>query len=248
MRPCLHLPERHGPPDYRILRPWNERGYARPHANQFVLETDPRFGGQAIVTKLEDEWRTARPLRGGPEALLYLPHLSSDRELREDERIRELETANPGILRLRLSRHRRIAPRHLPAGFASSACTAATTITRRMRPCSASRWPPGASMTCSATLDWMASFGYDQVHLVAQGWGTIPGALAALLDERVRQVTLIHAPTSYSELAEAPMQDWPFSAMLPGVLEAFDLTDLYRELKDRQLEISEPWNCQMAPY
>ncbi len=80
------------------------------------------------------------------------------------------------------------------------------------------------------TLDWMASFGFDHVHLVAQGWGTIPGALAALLDERVRQVTLIHAPTSYSELAEAPMQDWPFSAMLPGALEHFDLPDIFAEL------------------
>jgi pimeloyl-ACP methyl ester carboxylesterase len=81
-----------------------------------------------------------------------------------------------------------------------------------------------------STLDWMASFGFHEIHLVAQGWGTIPGALAALLDERVRQVTLIHALNSYSELAEAPMQEWPFSAMLPGVLGQFDLPDVYREL------------------
>ena len=85
------------------------------------------------------------------------------------------------------------------------------------------------------------------MHLVAQGWGTIPGALAALLVGRVRLVTLIHSPNSYAELAEAPMQDWPFSVMLPGVLEHFDLPDVYRELATarEQLCMIESWKPDM---
>jgi dienelactone hydrolase/pimeloyl-ACP methyl ester carboxylesterase len=231
----LGLPERHGPPDYRILRPWNNRGYARPYANQFVLETDPRCGAQVIVTKLEDEWRTARPLRRGPEALLYLPHLSSDQELREDERIRELEVANSAFFAcdyrgIGESRPDTCRPDCFLGIYGSDYNYAAHAT---MLGESVVAWRVH-DVLC--TLDWMASFGFEQVHLVAQGWGTIPGALAALLDERVRQVTLIHAPTSYSDLAEAPMQEWPFSAMLPGVLEQIDLPDVYRELAAKGLE------------
>ena len=66
-----------------------------------------------------------------------------------------------------------------------------------------------------STLEWMSSFGFNQVHFVAQGWGTIPGAFAALLDNRVRQVTLIHPPASYDGLAEAHQQDWLFRLCCP---------------------------------
>jgi len=68
-----------------------------------------------------------------------------------------------------------------------------------------------------------------------------------VLDQRIRQVTLIHAPASFSALAEAPMQSWPFSAMLPGVLEAFDLPDVYRELAaSTELRLLDPWAAKMA--
>jgi dienelactone hydrolase len=242
----LCLPERHGPPDYRILRPWSARGYARPHANQFVLETGPRYGAQTLVTKLEDESRTARPPRGGPQALLYLPHLSSDQELREDQRLRELELANAAFFAcdyrgIGESRPDTCRPGCFLGMYGSDYNYAAHATML------------GESMVAwrvhdvLATLDWMASFGFDQVQLVAQGWGTIPGALAALLDDRIRQVTLIHAPNSYSELAEAPLQDWPFSAMLPGVLERFDLPDVYRELAAaRKLSLIEPRDADMT--
>ncbi len=48
------------------------------------------------------------------------------------------------------------------------------------------------------------------------------------------------------ELAEAPLQDWPFSAMLPGVLASFDLPEVYRELAaTRQFRLLEPWGPDM---
>lgn len=237
----LQLPERHGPPDYRILRPWTARGYARPHANQFILETDPQFGAQAIVTKLEDAPRESRPLRGGPAAVLYLPHLSSDQELREDERLRELEVANSAFFAcdyrgIGESRPDTCRPDSFFGMYGSDFHYAsyATLLGE-----SYVAWRVHDVL---ATLDWMASFGFDQVHLVAQGWGTIPGALTALLDARVRQVTLIHAPNSYAALAEAPLQEWPFSAMLPGVLVHFDLPEIYRELAAKELQLIEPWS------
>jgi len=240
----LDLPERHGPPDYRVLRPWTGRGYSRSNANQCVLETDPRYGAQAIVTKLEDVSRTARPLRGEGPAVLYLPHLSSDRELREDGRIRELAKGNPAFFAcdyrgIGESRPDTCRPNSFFAIYGSDYHYASYAS---MLGESYVAWRVH-DVLC--TLDWMASFGYDEVHLVAQGWGTIPGALAALLDDRVRRVTLIHAPRSYSELAEAPMQKWPLSSILPGALTQFDLTDVYRELATKDLQQIESWGAAM---
>ncbi len=235
----LRLPRRDGPPDYRVLRPWSPRKHARAHTSHFVLETDPRYGAQAVVIKLENQWRTARPLRGDGPAVLYLPHLSSDQELREDARVREIAAATPAFFAcdyrgIGESRPDTCKP---DSFFDIYGCDYFYAGNATVFGESYVAWRVH-DVLC--TLDWMASFGYDRVHLVAQGWGTIPGALAALLDERVRQVTLIRAPLSYAALAEAPAQDWPASAMLPGVLQHFDLPDVYRELERKDLRRVEP--------
>jgi pimeloyl-ACP methyl ester carboxylesterase len=209
-----------------------------------VLETDPEFGAQAIVTKLEDERRAARPLPGKGPAVLYLPHLSSDQELREDELLREMQGENEAFFACDyrgIGESRPVTCRpdtffHLYGSdyhYASYALVFGESyVAWRVH-----------DVLC--TLDWMAALGYEQVHLVARGWGSIPGALAAILDDRVETVTLINSPTSYSEIAETKMQQWPLSAMLPDVLEQFDLPDVYRELGSKQLRMIEPWNAMM---
>ena len=240
----LNLPERDGPPEYRILRPWSSRGYARSNANQFVLETEPEFGAQAVVTKLEDERRAARPLPGDREAVLYIPHHSSDAELREDEFLRQLETETPAFFAcdyrgIGESRPDTCRPDSFLGMYGSDYHYASYA---KMLGESVVAWRVH-DILC--TLDWMASFGYDKVHLVAKMWGTIPGSLAALLDERIQRVTLIHPPNSYSEMAETPMQSWPLSAMFPGVLQRFDLPDVYRELEKKGLRLIDPSNAMM---
>jgi len=94
------------------------------------------------------------------------------------------------------------------------------------------------------TLDFMAEYGYDKVHLAARGLGAIPAALAALLDKRVVQVTLRNAPISWGEMAETEMQTWPLSVMLLGALEAFDLPDVYRALAKRGLQLVQPMSAE----
>ncbi len=94
------------------------------------------------------------------------------------------------------------------------------------------------------TLDFMAEYGYDRVHLVGLQWGAIPAAFAALLDDRVRQVTLKHAPISYREMAETQMQSWPLSAMLPYALEHFDLPDVYRALATKKVSLVRPLSAE----
>lgn len=246
----LDLPPRLGPPDFRVLRSWTQRDYARPHASQFVLEIDPEFGAQAIVTKLEDAPRHARPLSAEAagldgSAVLYLPHLSSDAELREDEFVRGLQSA--------------------PAFFACDYRGIGESLPDAVKPGSYDSYygsdyfyAAHATMFGESyvawrvqdvlrTLDWMASFGYDDVHMVARGNGAIPGALAALLHESVTKVTLINSLRSYAEIAEAELYDRPLSAMLPGVLEQFDLPDVHRALEETKfLEMIEPLGARIG--
>jgi hypothetical protein len=56
----------------------------------------------------------------------------------------------------------------------------------------------------------------------------------------VVQVTLKQALTSYTEVAESADYDWSLSALLPGVLEKFDLPDCYRALVGKKLRQLEP--------
>ncbi|MGD9498152.1 MAG: alpha/beta hydrolase family protein, partial [Armatimonadota bacterium] len=243
VKKLLALPERDGPPEFRVLRYWNQRDYARPHASQFVLETDPRFGAQAIVTKLEDAPRHARPLSAQAagldgSALLYLPHLSSDAELREDQFVRDLE-ATPAFFAcdyrgIGESMPDAVKPDSFTSYYGSDYFYAAHAT---MFGESYVAWRVHDVLS---TLDWMASFGYVDVHLVARGYGAIPGAFAALLHPNVTRVTLIHPLTSYSEIAESELQDWPLSALLPHVLEHFDLPDVYRALQAKRLEMIDP--------
>jgi len=247
----LDLPDREDEPEYRILRGWTNRGYARPYASHFVLETEPEWDAQAIVTKLEDEPRAARPqtaqaVGSDGSAVLYIPDRSCDAEMREDERVRRLTTENEIFF---ACDHRGVGesmpetcnPGSYDGLYGSDYFYAANAM---MLGESYVAWRVHDTLS---TLDWMASFGYDKVHLVAVGQGAISGALAALLHPNVRQVTLINAPTSYADLAETKYQQWTHSAMLPDVLAHFDLPDVYRELAGRALHIHQPLNAERQP-
>jgi hypothetical protein len=91
-------------------------------------------------------------------------------------------------------------------------------------------------------IDWLKSCGHEEVHLAAKAWGAIPATFAAVISADVRQVTLKHALTSYSDVAETEDYRWPLSTLVPGVLRAFDLPDCYRALEAKQLRQIEPWN------
>jgi len=70
--------------------------------------------------------------------------------------------------------------------------------------------------------------GYDEIHLVGKGWGTVPATFAALLSPAVKQVTLKNALLSYEDIATTEQYGWPNSIFLPGVLKSFDLPDCYK--------------------
>lgn len=246
VRKALNLPEGKPPIHYRVLRPRTKLGYARPYANHYLLETDPEYGVQVVITKLEDHKRVSRPLKGDGMALLYLPHHGSDQELRQDPELQLLQTryqaffacdyrgigeSVPNIYELDMFDHLYGTDYH----FASIALLLGES------------YPAWRTYDVLCAIGWIRSFGYDQIHLVAKGWGTIPGVFAAYLSDSVTKVTLIDAPYSYAQMAESKMQKWPLSAMVPNILAYCDLPDLYRELQQKDLELISLRDAAMQP-
>ena len=71
----------------------------------------------------------------------------------------------------------------------------------------------------------------------SSNWGTLPATFAAVLKNRVKQVTLKQGLTSYAVIAENEDYNWPLSTLPPDILTRFDLPDCYRELgKTRQFK------------
>lgn len=243
---ALKLPARPGVCDFRILRQPRPRGYPKPSQGEYLLETEPDI--HVFVYRLSDRPLVSRPPRGPKRALLYVAHQSADAELRTDPWLKELCAAerdaaiyacdvrgigesNPAVLSSPTNPAKG-GSEYLHAGFGLLF-----------------DFPTPGQRTHDVlrVLDWMAAYGHEDVHLVARGWGAIPGTFAAVLDERVTQVTLKHALASYAEVAETERYGWPLSAFVPAVLQAFDLPDCYRELQRKKLRQIEPASAAGVP-
>lgn len=235
----LRLPKRSGVPDFRILRPRSKRGYPMPHAATYVVETEP--GIQAIVYRLSKEQLLSQPPRDRERALLYVSHLSSDAELRSDPWVVELVKSEPEA--------------------AVFTCDVRGTGESRPDTCDENSYlhPYGSDYFYAIhsimldypyvgqrtydllrVLDWLASYGHKQIHLAAKGYGAIPATFAALLSDRVTEVTLKNPLQSYTAIAESEDYNWPLSALLDGVLARFDLPDCYRALEAKKLRMIDP--------
>ena len=84
-------------------------------------------------------------------------------------------------------------------------------------------------------LDWLVALGHAEIHLAGCRWGAIPAAFAALLSPAVRRVTLKGVLASYQEVATNESYDWPLSSFVPGVLEKFDLPEVFQALEGQGL-------------
>jgi dienelactone hydrolase len=240
----LRLPERTGTPDFRILRPLPDRKYPLRHALPYMVETDP--GVHAIVYRLTKEPLLSRPPRDAKTAILYVAHESSDEELRDESLIRDLINAEP------------------EAAFYSCDVRGVgdgepqTTSVNDRNEYSTDYFYSSHGLMLDypyigqrtfdvlRVLDWLNAWGHERVHLAARGYGALPAAFAALLSPHAVRVTLKHALTSYTDVAEARDYRWPLSALVPGVLASFDLPDCYRELKRKNLQLLDPWGATPA--
>jgi dienelactone hydrolase len=237
----LRLPERSGVPDYRILRSSGGRKYPKPQSTTYAVETER--GVFALVYRLSDTAHISRPPKEPARAVLYVAHHSSDAELRGESLLAEIikDEAKADCFTCDVR------------GIGESRPDTCGGTNQFLTPYGNDYFYAIHSLMLDhpyvgqktfdvlRVLDWLKSIGRTEVHLVARGWGALPATFAAVLSEQVVQVTLKNALTSYQEIAESEDYHWPLSALLPGVLEKFDLPDCYRALQAKKLRQVEPW-------
>ncbi len=232
-------------PEYRILRNWRSRRYLRRYWTTYTIETEP--GIFAVVYRLSDERLMSRPPRGQRRAILYISHQSSDAELRAEPLVRELLEAEPDsafyacdVRGIGESQPNTCNQNSFLSAYGSDYFYAIHSIMLD-RPYVGQR-----TYDLLRVLQWLESHGHDEVHIVAKGWGTLPATFVAVLSDQVKQVTLKNALTSYSDIAESETYTWPLSALVPDILESFDLPDCYRALRNKELKQIDPWGADGA--
>ena len=250
LKTALQMPESEdSPPHFRNLRPASsKRGYPTPHFYNYAVESEP--GIQALVTMLTQEsWNSRPPVATGKgRAILYVSHHSADAELRGEPFIRDaIEAAdeNTGLFALDVRGVGESLPGTTPsAPLSYYGPDYFYTVYSNMlgRP-----YVGGKTHDILRVIDWLGKFGYNEVHLVAKGWGSIPATFAAVLSPAVKQVTLKNSLSSYEEIATTEHYRWPNSVFIPGVLKSFDLPDCYEALKSKQLTQVEPFGPTEEP-
>ncbi len=248
VRALLHLPAtgKSSAPDYRILRNWRSRGYPKPRWTTYLVETEP--GIQAVVYRLGTEQLLARPHASTKRAILYVAHQSSDAELREEPLVREIIKADPDtdfytvdVRGTGESRPDTCDENSFFELYGNDYFYAIHSIMLD-RP-----YVGQKTHDVLRVLDWLGGIGYDEVHVIAKGWGSLPATFASVLSDRVKQVTLKNALTSYQEIAESTDYAWPLSTFVPNVLSSFDLPDCYQALQASNLRQVDPWGPEAKP-
>lgn len=239
LRTLLNLSPRSGVPDYRILRPTGAIAEGLvPTA--YAVETEPCI--QVVLTMVGPAYLGAR-LPQGKQATVYVPHLSADLDLREEPFVRELVGGKRRLLAVDLRGTGESRPN--TCGGVHNWLTAYGSdffyaywlemlgdnmVGRRVH-------------DLLGVLDLLSDRGYTDIELAGRGWGSLPALFAAVLDDRVAQLSLKHAPLSLSAIAEDEDYRWPLSGIVPGILRKLDLPDCYRAL-GRRLRLVEPWSAR----
>jgi dienelactone hydrolase len=238
----LKLPAYEGVPDFRILRSANNRQYPKKFAGTYAIETEP--GILAIAYFLNDNETFSGPPRGFKRAILYISHQSADDEMRNEPFVSELMNSEPesAIFACDVRGIGESQPNTTQKSFLDPyGSDYFYSIHSIMLD-----YPFASQKTFDVlrVINWLKSYGYDDVHIAAKGWGAIPATFAAVLSETITQATLKNALTSYSDIAEHEEYNWPLQCIIPGVLKAFDLPDCYRFLKTKKLRQIDPWDAK----
>lgn len=246
---ALKLPPREGPPRVRNLKAaGGDRKYPEKDFMNYAIETEP--GIQAICTMLTKERWFSRPPQASGEgrAILYISHHSADAELRTEPLVRDVMESEGEDVPVFACDVRGVGDsepgtttKHAHDYYGPDYFYAIYALMLN-RP-----YLGGKTHDILSVLDMLAEYGHKRVHLVAKGWGALPATFAALLSDRVAQVTLKNALTSYTDLATTEHYSWPLSTFLPGVLRKFDLPDCYRALESKGLRQVESLDAASQP-
>lgn len=225
-------------PDYRILRSYGgKRGYPLDFWTNYAVESEPDI--QTICTVLSEishvSGLAAAPAGGG-DVLLWIAAESADKDLRENEALRNLISARaPGTLVMACD------PRgvgdslpgtagHKPDSYYGADYFYAAFANMLSHP-----YLGGKTHDVLRVIDLLVSRGWNRIRLVAEGRASLPGGLAAFLDDRVTQVTLLDPLPSWHSVATEEHYHWPLSHMIFGVLKDWDLPEVWESLQKRTI-------------
>lgn len=222
-------------PRVRIVRAYGgSRNYPKPYWINYVVETEP--GIQAVCTMLGEERLYSRPpvAEGSGRVVLWVGDNSSDQELREEPLVKEiLEKEGPSVPVFACDV--RGVGESLPGtagndphGYYGADYFYAAYANMMGKP-----YLGGKTLDILRVLEFLAKYGWNDVHLASKDRGAVPASLAALLDDRVKNVTLKDKLESWHSVAVEEHYEWPLSHMIFGVLREWDLPDVYAALGDR---------------
>jgi hypothetical protein len=81
-------------------------------------------------------------------------------------------------------------------------------------------------------LELLKERGVKKITLLAEGQGTVPALLAAVLSNIPVAVKLQRGPESWESMLRKEATLWPLSCMLPGILGVTDLPELRKMVKN----------------
>ncbi|MFA6104648.1 MAG: acetylxylan esterase [Victivallaceae bacterium] len=238
---AIRIPE--SVPEHRVLR---LAVYAStpPYIffNRFAVETEP--GITAILSQ-----RCGRDLYHIPaadNAVLYIPHLSAYEELKDGLGLDpEMESLLFGLdvrgIGETTPRTCNICDENFFTPYNYDYFYAAHGIML------GKPYLGGKVLDVLAAAKLLKSCGVKQIHLAGRGQGGIVAAFAGLLSDDISRVTLLNAPFAYEEMVLSPVTMWPLSCMIPGILDALDLPDVYNALAGKNLKMADPWDAMFKP-
>ena len=240
-RKLMNIPDVSGPPYWRSIR-HAHRWEPLPHQHlQFAVETEP--GILTILTTFGPFQGPVRLPTGN--VTLYVGHTSGQDDVAKVPEVRKLTRGRDTLVvadprGIGQSRVLSAGSREFFDGYGSDFMYAANAdmlgesyLGRRV-------------FDILRVIDLLHAEGAAQVRLLGRGLGAVTVAFAALLHPSNPRARILNYLPSYELVARTAMASWPFSSLLRGVLNHFDLPDVYRAL-GRRLTRSKPWDARMRP-
>ena len=72
-----------------------------------------------------------------------------------------------------------------------------------------------------------------EIEVQANGQGTIPALIAALLSGKITSLKLMNAPDSWDSMVRTPVPGYALSVLIPGVLAQTDLPELRKAIAEK---------------
>lgn len=212
-------------PHYRVLRPFYSNDWKYIAVDRFALETEPG----RVMSMLKLYCRDfLYHIPAAEKAILYIPHLSADAECQkietsDDERLYGLDVRGIGEL--------------VPTGcdqfnrkffveYSYDYHYASLGIMRHAPILG------GKVRDILCALELLKERGVKKITLMAEGQGTVPALLAAVLSDIPVALKLQNGPESWESMVRKEVTRWPLSGMLPGILSVTDLPELRALVKD----------------